>query len=66
MAIERIDHESCNGCGTCVEICIMDVLRMDEIHKKAVIQYPDECILGLTPFAAVPSPTDRETFRRLQ
>ena len=44
MAIERIDPELCNGCGICIESCITDVIRMDEIHKKAVIQYPDECM----------------------
>jgi len=45
MAIERIDPELCNGCGICVNICPMDVLRMDEEAKKAVIQYPEDCML---------------------
>ena len=44
MAIKSIDQELCIGCGTCVEICIMDVLRTDEASGKAVIQYPDECM----------------------
>ncbi len=45
MAIEKIDHELCNGCGICVNSCPMDVIRMDEESKKAVIQYPEECML---------------------
>ena len=44
MAIERIDPELCNGCGICVNTCIMDVIRMDEIHNKAVIQYGGDCM----------------------
>ena len=44
MAIERIDNELCIGCGTCVEICIMDVFRMDEKNQKAVIAYKEECM----------------------
>jgi len=45
MSIERIDPELCNGCGICVNICPMDVLRMDNKSKKAVIQYPEDCML---------------------
>ena len=45
MAIERIDLELCNGCGICVKICPMDVFRMDKQIKKAVITYPEDCML---------------------
>ena len=45
MAIEKIDHELCSGCGICVKSCPMDVIRMDEENKKAVIIYPQECML---------------------
>ena len=44
MAIERIDPELCNGCGICVNTCIMDVIRLDEIHNKAVIKYGGDCM----------------------
>jgi NAD-dependent dihydropyrimidine dehydrogenase PreA subunit len=44
MVIERIDQELCNGCGICVNTCTVDVIRMDEELKKAVIKYPEECI----------------------
>ena len=45
MSIEKIDSELCNGCGICVNICPMDVIRMDEEGKKAVIKYPEDCML---------------------
>jgi len=45
MSIERIDPELCNGCGICVDSCSMDVIRMDEAINKAVIRYPEDCML---------------------
>ena len=47
MVIERIDPELCTGCGLCVNSCSMDVIRMDDTRKKAVIKYPEECMLCL-------------------
>ena len=43
MAIERIDIEKCNGCGTCIESCIQDVIRLDK-NDKAAISYPEDCM----------------------
>jgi len=45
MSIERIDSELCTGCGICVNSCPMDVIRMDRESKKAVIRYPEDCML---------------------
>ena len=45
MSIERIDPDLCTGCGICVDSCTMDVIRMDEKSQKAVIKYPDDCML---------------------
>jgi NAD-dependent dihydropyrimidine dehydrogenase PreA subunit len=47
MSIERIDVDLCTGCGICVDSCPMDVIRMDEKGEKAVIKYPEDCMLCL-------------------
>jgi NAD-dependent dihydropyrimidine dehydrogenase PreA subunit len=47
MTIERIDSNLCTGCGICVNSCPMDVIRMDEKNKKAIISYPEDCMLCL-------------------
>lgn len=43
MTIQKIDSQLCDGCGTCVNSCATDVLRIDEKTNKAVIKYPEEC-----------------------
>ena len=45
MTIEKIDPELCTGCGICVNSCSVDVIRMDEEAEKAIIQYPQDCML---------------------
>ena len=45
MAIESIDPGLCNGCGTCVNSCPMDVFRLDTKTKMAIIKYPEDCML---------------------
>ena len=45
MAIKKIDKELCIGCGECVKSCSVDVIRMDEDTEKAIIKYPQDCML---------------------
>jgi NAD-dependent dihydropyrimidine dehydrogenase PreA subunit len=45
MPIERINNDLCTGCGNCVRACTVDVIRMDSESKKAVIMYPEECMV---------------------
>ena len=41
MTIESI--KGCVGCGTCVQTCPTDVIRLDPKTEKAVIKYPADC-----------------------
>jgi NAD-dependent dihydropyrimidine dehydrogenase PreA subunit len=43
MGIRSIDQRLCTGCGTCVENCPLDVLRLDEKGEKAYIKYIRDC-----------------------
>ena len=43
MTIESIDHDKCVGCGTCVETCPADVIRLNEKLEKSQITYPEDC-----------------------
>ena len=45
MSLEKIDHNLCTGCGICINSCPMDVIRMDEGKMKAIIKYPEDCML---------------------
>jgi len=41
MAINSIS--GCIGCGTCVQTCPTDVIRIDPKSRKAVIKYVADC-----------------------
>ena len=43
MAIDMIDPRTYIGCGTCVQSCPTDVIRMNEETQHAVIMYPEDC-----------------------
>ncbi len=36
-----VDKNKCTGCGTCVDVCPMDVF---ELKEKAEVKSPDACI----------------------
>ncbi len=44
MSVIRNDIDLCIGCRRCYEICPMDVFRMNEDLRKAVIVYPEHCV----------------------
>lgn len=37
-----VDKEKCTGCGTCKDVCPVDVFEIE--GGKAVVKKPDECI----------------------
>ncbi len=43
MGIRRIEPQKCIGCNVCVDVCPMDVIRMDARTEKAYIQYLGDC-----------------------
>lgn len=43
MGVRKIDYLVCNGCGTCVKICPMDIFRFDKEIEKALITYLRDC-----------------------
>lgn len=43
MGIRNINLGLCSGCQTCVDICPMDVIKMDEDRDKAFIAYLRDC-----------------------
>lgn len=40
--VKNIFQENCIGCGSCVDNCPLDTLRMNE-EGKAYIAYPEDC-----------------------
>ncbi len=38
----EIDSEKCSNCGTCVEVCPVDVFEAGE--KTPTVKRPDDCI----------------------
>ena len=39
----KIDLEKCDGCGTCVDICPVEVLEVRD--EKSVVVNLDECLV---------------------
>ena len=40
----EINPEVCNGCNTCVDVCVMDVfVANEERGKPPRVAYPEEC-----------------------
>ncbi len=43
MGIRTIDRNRCIGCDVCVDVCPLDVIRLDGETKKAYIKYLRDC-----------------------
>ena len=43
MPIHEIS--GCIGCRACVEACPTDVIQFDEEKSRAVITYPEDCLI---------------------
>ena len=39
----HIDPNKCNGCGVCVDICPVDVFRLNDETKLAEARYETDC-----------------------
>ena len=37
-----IDYKKCNSCGTCIDVCPMDVFAKE--NGKVVVKKPEACI----------------------
>lgn len=38
-----IDKDKCSSCGTCADICPMDVLYLSKENDLPEVKYPEEC-----------------------
>ncbi len=42
MGVKKLDKESCDSCGLCIEDCPMDVFATDSAGK-VFVAYPHDC-----------------------
>jgi NAD-dependent dihydropyrimidine dehydrogenase PreA subunit len=40
----KIDLTSCNGCRTCMSACFLDIIRWNNIDKRPIIAYEEDCV----------------------
>jgi len=43
MVEVKVDQEKCDGCGTCVDVCPVDVFELRE--EKSYVVNNDECLV---------------------
>jgi len=42
MVEVKVDEEKCDGCGSCVDVCPVEVLEI--VEAKSKVKNPDECL----------------------
>ena len=42
MVEVKVDNDKCDGCGTCVDICPVEVFEI--VEEKSTVKNPDECL----------------------
>lgn len=47
MPVVKVDQEKCTGCGTCIDICPVEVFELKEEsgNKKSIPVNQDECLV---------------------
>jgi NAD-dependent dihydropyrimidine dehydrogenase PreA subunit len=38
-----VDSVQCNGCKKCLDVCFVNAIGWDEIRKRPVLAYPEDC-----------------------
>lgn len=44
MGVRKIDYSLCTSCGTCVDVCPLDVFRMHKEKEIPYIAYLSDCM----------------------
>jgi len=40
----KMDYDKCNSCKTCVDVCFLDIIRWDNVEKRPIVAYEEDCV----------------------
>jgi len=43
MVEVKVDKDKCDGCGTCVDVCPVEVFEV--VEEKSTVKNPNECLV---------------------
>jgi len=43
MVEVKVDKDKCDGCGTCADVCPVEVFEI--VEEKSTVKNPDECLV---------------------